>query len=64
MAGEGEKSRETIRGVDIAFDDVEREIVEAAEGLGRDRLFSLPIRPGAQGPRPSWNELYRGKLGG
>jgi hypothetical protein len=36
MAGEGEKSRETIRGVDIAFEDVEREIVEAAEGPDRD----------------------------
>ena len=35
-AGEGEKSRETIRGVDIAFEDLEREIVEAAEGPGRD----------------------------
>ena len=28
------------------------------------RLSSLPIRPGAQGPRPSWNELHRGRLGG
>ena len=35
MAGEGEKSRETIRGVDIAFEDVEREIAEAAEGPDR-----------------------------
>ena len=27
-------------------------------------LSSLSIRPGAQGPRPSWNELHRGRLGG
>jgi hypothetical protein len=27
-------------------------------------LSSLSIRSGAQGPRPSWNELYRGRLGG
>jgi hypothetical protein len=36
MTGEREKSRETIHGVDIAFEDVEREIVEAAEGPDRD----------------------------
>jgi hypothetical protein len=31
---------------------------------GLSFLSSLSIRPGAQGPRPSWNELHRGRLGG
>ena len=25
---------------------------------------ACPLRPGAQGPRPSWNESHRGRLGG
>lgn len=32
VAGEGEEAGELIGGIDVAFEDVKREVVEAAEG--------------------------------